>query len=748
MLNVVKLPGPAWVTTAVAALGGVLLLVAAPLMQARLDALTQGAKSDGERARQQSAAIQSMVGNHRRFPLVSEVNNRALLGIHPSIPLPADASEGLSSELPTYVPRDVDADLHAAMRRTGMAGGFVLLVGHAATGKTRCAYEAIRTLFGDWRFCMPSSAEQLTALVDSGANLMRTVVWLNETQRFLGPGRLKVETMRRILADPKQPVVIVGTIWPSEYNRLMAREAVPDPQDFDDSSREILKLARRFTVKKFSGSEAQRAQELAPADPRLAEAVAHEDGSNLTEFLSAAPELIDRWEQAADPFGAAIISAGIGARRCGHPEPLPAGLLKALAAAHLSGAQRAQASEAWLTDALRWACEPVRGAASPLIPDAAQIGHLDGYRVSDILVQHTQRNTALAPLPESQWNLLVDHANPLACLSIGSAAYAQGRTSPAESAWRRAAEDGITYAATRLGFLLFDRGDVEEARLWWDRAVAADGPVLAAAIGHTVFIRGDVAEARAWWERSLAGGDRATAAAIGQRLFEEGDPEEARAWWDRAVELGGRRTAAAIGNALFERNEIEEARVWWERAVAAGGFKTAVAIGDGLSERGDAEEARLWWERAVADGGSIAAISIGTGLFERGDAEEARTWWERAVAAGGPAAAVTVGDGLSERGDFEEARVWWERAVTDGGPSAAVLIGHGLSERGDFEEARVWWERAVTDGGPSAAVLIGHGLIELGQVQEARVWWERAVTDGSRDARHLIEELQRRPDQS
>ncbi|MFF1475643.1 tetratricopeptide repeat protein [Streptomyces mirabilis] len=609
-----------------------------------------------------------------------------------------------------------------------MAGGFILLVGSAASGKTRCAYEAINTVLGDWRLCMPASAERLTALVDSEVDLTHTVVWLNETQHFLGPGRLKAETVRRLLADRRRPVVLVGTIWPSEYSRLSSPGSLQEGQDLDEDSGEILKLTRRFTLREFSRSEQERAQELASADPRLAEAVAHgQGGAHLTEVLAAAPELVERWEQAADVYGTAVISAGLDARLCGHPEPLPAELLEVLASAYLSGAQRAQASEDWMATALRWACEPVRGAAAPLMPDAAEIGHLDGYRVTDILVQHVQKNVDRPVIPENQWTLLIDHAAPNACLAIGSTAHAKGQHRHAERAWRRAFEDGSTSAAALLGLLLFQRGDVVEARACWEHAVEADGLARAAAIGNALFRRGEGDEARSWWQRAVEAGGPPTASAIGHGLFAQGEAEEARAWWTRATEAGGPPTAAAIGYALIEQGEAEEARIWWARAVEDGRPTMAAAIGQGLFERGEAEEARAWWTRATEAGGPSVAITIGNGLFERGEAEEARAWWTRATEAGGPETAIAIGDKHFERGDVEEARAWWTRATEAGGPDAAIVIGYGLFEQGQAEETLVWWTRAFEAGGSSAAITIGNALIERGEAAAARVWWARAA---------------------
>ncbi|MGV9386641.1 hypothetical protein ACWDRB_63325 [Nonomuraea sp. NPDC003707] len=70
-------------------------------------------------------------------------------GVHPAIEVP-----GADRELPTYVERDTDTDPHgvrAVIRRAVATrrGQLLLLVGQSSTGKTRCAFEAIRQLLPD-----------------------------------------------------------------------------------------------------------------------------------------------------------------------------------------------------------------------------------------------------------------------------------------------------------------------------------------------------------------------------------------------------------------------------------------------------------------------------------------------------------------------------------------------------------------------------------------------------------------------
>ncbi|WP_326789885.1 hypothetical protein [Streptomyces sp. NBC_00151] len=147
--------------------------------------------------------------------MIRNADRRELLGIHPAIRLPAGAADELDAELPTYVTRDMDADVRDALRATsrpGSAGGFLLLCGAAATGRTRCAYEAARACLSDWKLYIPGDAAEPVEQVDSGADFGRTVIRLDELHRFVVEGgrwggmakRAGVRTPRgRLLGGPQ-----------------------------------------------------------------------------------------------------------------------------------------------------------------------------------------------------------------------------------------------------------------------------------------------------------------------------------------------------------------------------------------------------------------------------------------------------------------------------------------------------------------------------------------------------------------
>ena len=169
---------------------------------------------------------------------VGEADPRRL-GVHAAISVP-----GVPDEVPPeYVPRDADAaesGVRAMVAAAAQRGGFVLLVGGSSVGKTRCAVEAVKALLPDWWLVHPAGPAEIAAL--AAAPAPRTVVWLDELQRYLdGEHGLTGGVMRALLNAP-HPVVIIGTLWPDRYT---AYTTVPGPGGADPHAREreVLDLA-------------------------------------------------------------------------------------------------------------------------------------------------------------------------------------------------------------------------------------------------------------------------------------------------------------------------------------------------------------------------------------------------------------------------------------------------------------------------------------------------------------------------
>jgi hypothetical protein len=622
-----------------------------------------------------------------------------LLGVHAPISVP-----GVPDDVPPqYVRRDVDAaefGVHARVTAAAQAGGFVLLVGGSSVGKTRCAVEAVKALLPDWWLVHPAGPPELSALAQ--APPPRTVVWLDELQRYLdGEHGLAGAAVRALLTGP-HPVVIIGTLWPDRY---AACTAVPAPGGEDPRAREreVLDLAAVIRVSAdFSPAEQDRARAAAARDPRLAAALAAA-GYGLTQTLAAAPQLVARWEDArdADPYAWAVLTAALDAARLGARAPLGPGLLRAAAPGYCTSAQLAEAPENWFEQALAYATGKLHGAAAALAPAGSGMGQIDGYTAADYLLQHASQARRTARVPASTWDaLLTCVRDPADAARLADSARNRLLYRYAIPLFRHAADAGDGDAAWRLAELLAGCGDLDEAvQMQRARADAGDGSA-ACQLAGLLADRGDLEELRA---RADAG-DEWAAGDLAWLLARRGDLEELRA----RADAGNQHAAELLPGLLADHGDLEELRA----RADAGNQHAAWRLAELLADRGDKDEA-VQILRARADAGDEHAVWL---LVVRGDLDEAvQILRARADAGDWPAAPMLVRL-LADRADLDEA-VQILRARADAGDwSDAERLASLLAERGDLEELR-----ARADAGDFSATLhLASLLARLGDVDELR----------------------------
>jgi hypothetical protein len=183
-----------------------------------------------------------------------------LLGVHTAIRV-ADAR----SELPVYVPRDLDADLRTAITAAAEDGGFVLLVGGPSVGKTRALFEALRVVLPEWWLLHPTDTDAVRTFADTPTP--RTVLWLDELQRYFShPGGLPAGVVRGMITAR---TVLVATLWPDECTTRTAPRA-PGQTDPYANDRDLLGIAWVVDVPDtFTTAERRRAQALVATDPRI-----------------------------------------------------------------------------------------------------------------------------------------------------------------------------------------------------------------------------------------------------------------------------------------------------------------------------------------------------------------------------------------------------------------------------------------------------------------------------------------------
>jgi hypothetical protein len=275
-----------------------------------------GVVSDGVKRAQAISALAGPAAKVR----VGEADPRRL-GVHAAISVP-----GIPDEVPPeYVPRDVDAAEFGVRARVAAAakrGGFVLLVGGSSVGKTRSAVEAVRALLPDWWLVHPAGPTEVGELAQVPPP--RTVVWLDELQRYLDSEPGLTGAVIRALLNAPHPAVVIGTLWPDRY---AAYTTLPPPGGADPHAREreVLDLATVVRIApEFTPAEQVRARAAAARDPRLRVAL-ESPGYGLTQTLAAAPQLVARWDdaQTASPYGWAVLTR-TGWRRWMRPGSAPA----------------------------------------------------------------------------------------------------------------------------------------------------------------------------------------------------------------------------------------------------------------------------------------------------------------------------------------------------------------------------------------------------------------------------------------
>ncbi|MBV9011215.1 MAG: hypothetical protein JO272_04060 [Pseudonocardiales bacterium] len=497
-----------------------------------------------------------------------------LLGVHPAIHAGssgADDGEELTVLTP-YVVRDHDQKLRARLR-DGCGHLMVVLVGGSSAGKTRACVEAVREVLARWPVVHPATAEELLTLLDDGT-VTGTVLWLNETQRYLQPphGRDVAIALRRVLSTPARTaedrVVIVGSMWLDPYWHTFTRPPQPGEPDTYAEVRDLLirpgmriRVADDFST----ATDEQRAEldRLASQDPRLAMAVtAGGEQLRITQTLAGGPLLLDHYRDLAGTPAHAVLTAAMDAHRIGYESPSPATFLEQAVPGYLTPEQRATgAGPGWLTTALKAAAQHIHGvrALTPIRIDET-IDEADSYVLHDFLAQHAIHDRRREPLPASLWDAATRRVEELADLRrIGYNATIRRLVNYTVSIHRILADAGDWGAAGLLAELLAERG-AEAAVIELLRARADAGDSEAAeSLAGLLAERGDEAAVTELRARADAG-DWNAAWWLAELLAERGDRDGAVMELRARADAGDSVAAWWLAELLAERGDVDSLR--------------------------------------------------------------------------------------------------------------------------------------------------------------------------------------------
>lgn len=544
--------------------------------------------------------------------------------------------------LPPYVPRTVDADLDRAVA----SGGFVVVEGNSAAGKTRTAWETVRRNASScgWRSVLvPRDGVALRLLVESGEPLRHVVVWLDDLERYLTPDGLDTGLVAAVCPAGRTDVLLLATLR-SETRRLIG--GGDRYRQMARSARHLLAMARTIRLARDLDQDERRAARRQRADPRIAAALADRTGAGLAEHLAAAPEVLVHWRAGRDGLhevGAALVSAAVDCHRAGYSAPVPRGVLAALYPTYLEPRTRNRLRRPDLDEAFEWATTPVHGASSCLQPEA------DGrFSAFDYLVDQTQADPGSAAIPDATWRTLLDG----------------DETDP----WT------FQVALTALGDGRGDAADVIR------RAIRSGNPAALLASGYAQFIAS-----------RATGDDRLLARAL--------------ATWTIAAEDGDPHAMHNLGLTYTDLGRHEDAERWWRSSAQAGFAPAMTEMGVLHSKRGELAEARRWWTEAAERGESDAMFQLAKLAYQHHDLAAAETWCARAGDAGSVQALYNYADLARQRGDHALAEDRYRVAAEAGHPMALDQVEKSARRRRDKAEIKHWRQRRRISNEESRKVL-------------------------------------------
>jgi TPR repeat protein/transcriptional regulator with XRE-family HTH domain len=672
------------------------------------------------------------------------------LEVHPAIDVVPALSEPKSMQarrLPGYVRRNHDGELKALVKAAADGqSGMVVLVGPSSTGKTRACWEAIQPLASHgWRLWHPFDPTRAeAALNDLKCVGPRTVVWLNETQHYIGAGQGVGEhiaaTLRSLLLNRQAgPILILGTLWNNYATEYTALPASGKP-DLYPQTRELLAGRLISVPDNFDTVAIRDARILASAgDPQLAQALNQAQDGRLTQYLAGAPALSERYRMAA-PAVRALIQAAMDGRRFGVGNHIAGNFLAHAAEDYLTDPEYLTLRDNWLYEAFCESNRPVHGNLAPLAPvrirgasyrhQLHQTGNIASskYRLADSLEQlgRLERNQFCPPV--SFWeaaheyltdsvelaNLAVaahdrhrlywahrltrrveEHGDASALIELADM-WMEEHLELAESLYRRSAEMGNARAMSSVGYLREDAGDRDEAKEWYRKASEAGDGEASYRLAEICENLGDAEKAERLYRQALDLGDTEALGSLGRIVSERGGDEvEAISLFTRSILLMVRQAARATIGRLDRVTGVQDSSIGpW------GSEKRVTNQIVEIEEKGDAGDLKGFID-AVADA-SRNGDTYGTMchylLFTSEDGDEAERMLERAGRDGNTYALIELANKREKAGKLKEAEALYRALIGSGNDAPLALLANLMKKAGNLKEAESLYWRAIEAG--------------------------------------------------
>lgn len=679
------------------------------------------------------------------------------LELHPAIESPHDRLPGL----PAYVEREHDTVLEQVVREALRRSTMTVLVGEAATGKTRACWESLRLLPDDWNLWHPIAPSRPQATLKEIRSVgPRTVIWLNELQHYLltpgvDLGEQVAAELRVLLRDRNRgPVLVLGTIWPRHWATLTGYSSLHE--DPHAQARALLTGTEIPIPTTFSARDIHQACVIAQTDPRLAEAVCNAEDGHLTQYLAGGPALQALY-RTASPVARALMDAAIDARRLGHGPHLPRSLLLAAVPGYLTRPQREMLPEGWQGEAFGYVTDhrPCRGARAPLTPlrpGPAENGNIPpSFRLADHLEQSGQAERLTLAAPKALWEALLAQARGPDLIRLGRQAQSRGLYRYALRFYTAAfhADPSATDAMDWAGDLHRTAHRFDEA-LRCHRLAAANGDAFAWTKAAGILCEsGRLDEAVKEYEDAAANGVTDALVQAADMLAEHGRHEKAMTLLRRAADSSVAEASARLGALLHDSDHVGEA-IELLRIAAEAGDAVSLDRVVTLMRDHDGVEATTEWLRNRRPGGEVRATTkIAEVRWHAGDHQAAvdvllplcaKNALPARIAAGMLATLGRGGEAIdmyrlaAELGDVRSLHeattllasasrtgeaIEWLLSRADGGDAAALEQAMRLSSRTHRLEVLDWLRERAGTGDADAVQRLAQFLHEAGRVSQA-----------------------------
>ncbi|KAK1184395.1 hypothetical protein B7755_043650 [Streptomyces sp. NBS 14/10] len=570
-----------------------------------------------------------------------------------------------------YIEREHDESLYAALDRCHPDGAFTIMLGEGSTGKSRSAYECIRSRFPARLLVHQPSIEKLIEWLDSADVDTDVILWLGPLDEVLVSehGKVLAKMLSHLLETSKRTTVI-GEMRLTRWNSLVSTPGHKQ-QDIHDDVRVLLRQAEPVQV-----PGGLTAKELSMAQGTLPSLIWDDvddtvgDHSRVLQLVSGAFQVIEYAERFANPGAQAIITAGVEATLLGHVNPLPLPLLERAAVGYLRSRGGTFSAHHWFGTALQQATASVKGAMSPLTLVSREEEHQsDKFIIARHLCDHARHSRVPAPVPTEMWEALLEHtASPTDLVRAGVSAEKRSLFRCAVRLYELAAEQDDTFAMCQLARRLERVHRTEEAEVALRRATAlGDLYALDELVGLL--------------ERSGRHSEAETLAHL--------------------VDEGGNSCATYQLIGLLERTgQPEQALKLLQQASNAGNTDATLELARRLEHHGQTTHAQQLLHHAAEANDADAIMALATEYRRAGRIVEAEQCLSRASEAGEPAASYQLARMNPQSADIESAA---RAAALLGDTSARYELAKYLEHSGRRDEARLIVLFGLEPSGDTAA---------------------------------------------